>query len=94
MPEALVALLIVKRAARVNATWCAARTAEAIVAAADEGIAGRFAGNSHSRSGRPDRNQTNMNVNEVLANRASGARWSARGPARASERRQSRPILE
>jgi fumarate hydratase class II len=74
MPQAMVrALLIVKRAAaRVNARLGALppATADAIVAAADEGLAGRFADEFplviwQTGSG----TQTNMNANEVLANR-------------------------
>jgi fumarate hydratase class II len=87
MPEALVrALLIVKRAAaRVNLHLgvLVPATAEAIVAAADEGIAGRFADEFplaiwQTGSG----TQTNMNVNEVLANRASELLGGPRGMGR------------
>src|ERR1700693_4150460 len=76
MPAALIrALLIVKRsAARVNvALGTLDKTkAEAIIAAADEAIAGRHGEEFplavwQTGSG----TQTNMNVNEVLANRAS-----------------------
>ncbi len=76
MPAALIrALLIVKRsAARVNSDLglLPARIADAIVAAADEALAGRHAAEFplavwQTGSG----TQTNMNVNEVLANRAS-----------------------
>jgi len=76
MPEALIrALVVVKRAAaRVNADLglLPGATANAIVAAADETLAGRHAGEFplavwQTGSG----TQTNMNVNEVLANRAS-----------------------
>ena len=87
MPEALVrALIIVKRsAARVNA---ALRTlpeakARAIVAAADEVLAGKHAGEFplaiwQTGSG----TQTNMNANEVLANRASELLGGRRGEGR------------
>ncbi len=87
MPEALIrALLVVKRAAaRVNAGLglLPARTADAIVAAADEALAGRHAGEFplavwQTGSG----TQTNMNVNEVLANRASELLGGPRGDGR------------
>ena len=87
MPEALLsALLIVKRAAAlVNARLGSLppATAEAIVAAADEGIAGRFVEEFplvvwQTGSG----TQTNMNVNEVLANRASELLGGTRGEGR------------
>ena len=87
MPEALLsALLIVKRAAAlVNARLGSLppATAEAIVAAADEGIAGRFVEEFplvvwQTGSG----TQTNMNVNEVLANRASELLGGPRGEGR------------
>jgi fumarate hydratase class II len=87
MPEALIrALLVVKRAAaRVNAGLglLPARTADAIVAAADEALAGRHAGEFplavwQTGSG----TQTNMNVNEVLANRASELLGGPRGEGR------------
>ena len=87
MPWALIrALLIVKRsAARVNAALgtLAAPTAEAIVAAADEALAGRHDGEFplsiwQTGSG----TQTNMNVNEVLANRASELLGGTRGEGR------------
>jgi fumarate hydratase class II len=87
MPEALIrALLIVKRAAaRVNADLgvLPANTAAAIVAAADEAIAGRHAAEFplavwQTGSG----TQTNMNVNEVLANRASELLGGPRGDGR------------
>jgi fumarate hydratase class II len=87
MPEAMVrALLIVKRAAaRVNAELGALppATADAIVAAADEGLAGRFADEFplviwQTGSG----TQTNMNANEVLANRASELLGGVRGEGR------------
>jgi len=87
MPEALIrALLVVKRAsARVNADLglLPARTAEAIVAAADQMLTGRHAGEFplavwQTGSG----TQTNMNVNEVLANRASELLGGPRGEGR------------
>ena len=87
MPAALIrALLIVKRAAaRVNAGLgtLPAATAAAIVAAADEALAGRHAGEFplavwQTGSG----TQTNMNVNEVLANRASELMGGERGERR------------
>jgi len=87
MPEALIrALLIAKRsAARVNATLGAltAEKAGAIVAAADEALAGRHAGEFplavwQTGSG----TQTHMNVNEVLANRASELLGGTRGDGR------------
>jgi len=87
MPEALIrALLVVKRsAARVNAELglLSARTAAAIVAAADEALEGRHAGEFplavwQTGSG----TQTNMNVNEVLANRASELLGGLRGDGR------------
>ena len=84
MPEALIrALLIVKRsAARVNAGLglLPARIADAIVAAADEALAGLHTAEFplavwQTGSG----TQTNMNVNEVLANRASEILGGTRG---------------
>jgi fumarate hydratase class II len=87
MPDALIrALLIVKRsAARVNAGLglLPVRTADAIVAAADEALAGMHAGEFplavwQTGSG----TQTNMNVNEVLANRASEILGGPRGDGR------------
>ena len=84
MPEALIrAMLIVKRsAARVNIALGAidARKADAIVAAADEALAGRHPDEFplavwQTGSG----TQTNMNVNEVLANRASEILGGPRG---------------
>jgi fumarate hydratase class II len=87
MPEALIrALLIVKRsAARVNATLglLPLAKAEAIVAASDEALAGRHAGEFplaiwQTGSG----TQTNMNVNEVLANRASELIGGRKGEGR------------
>ena len=87
MPQALIrALLVVKRsAARVNAGLglLATPTAEAIVAAADEALAGRHDGEFplsiwQTGSG----TQTNMNVNEVLANRASELLGGTRGEGR------------
>ncbi|HWZ72616.1 MAG TPA: class II fumarate hydratase [Casimicrobiaceae bacterium] len=87
MPGALIrALLIVKRAsAQVNAELglLAAKTAGAVVAAADEALAGRHDGEFplavwQTGSG----TQTNMNVNEVLANRASEILGGPRGEGR------------
>jgi len=87
MPAALIrALLIVKRsAARVNLQLgiLETETADAIVAAADEALAGRHADEFplavwQTGSG----TQTNMNVNEVLANRASELLGGERGEAR------------
>src|ERR1700737_4689499 len=85
-PELIRALLIVKRAsAQVNVELgiLPAKTAEAIVAAADEGLAGRHDGEFplavwQTGSG----TQTNMNVNEVLANRASEILGGPRGEGR------------
>jgi fumarate hydratase class II len=87
MPPALIrALLIVKRsAARVNAALGAldAKIADAVVAAADEALSGKHAEEFplavwQTGSG----TQTNMNVNEVLANRASEILGGARGHGR------------
>jgi fumarate hydratase class II len=87
MPEALIrALLMIKRAAaRVNAGLGALpqARADAIVAAADEALAGKHAGEFplavwQTGSG----TQTNMNVNEVLANRASELIGGTRGEER------------
>ncbi|HEX7273844.1 MAG TPA: class II fumarate hydratase [Casimicrobiaceae bacterium] len=87
MPPALIrALLVVKRsAARVNLALGTldAKKAEAIVAAADEALAGQHAGEFplavwQTGSG----TQTNMNVNEVLANRASEIMGGSRGEGR------------
>ncbi|RZS78155.1 class II fumarate hydratase [Pigmentiphaga kullae] len=87
MPAPLItALAQVKRAAaRVNAELglLDARTAHAIEAAADEIIAGRWPDEFplsvwQTGSG----TQTNMNVNEVLANRASELLGGERGEAR------------
>ncbi len=87
MPAALIrALLIVKRAsAQVNVELgvLPAKTADAIVAAADEVLAGGHGGEFplaiwQTGSG----TQTNMNVNEVLANRASEILGGARGEGR------------
>jgi fumarate hydratase class II len=87
MPAALIrALLIVKRsAARVNVALGVldAKKAEAIVAAADEALAGRHGDEFplavwQTGSG----TQTNMNVNEVLANRASEILGAPRGGGR------------
>ncbi len=87
MPPALIrALLIVKRAAaqaNVELGKLPPKTAEAIVAAADEALAGKHDGEFplavwQTGSG----TQTNMNVNEVLANRASEILGGARGESR------------
>jgi fumarate hydratase, class II len=87
MPPALIrALLIVKRvAAQVNVDLgkLPGKTAEAIVAAADEALAGKHDGEFplavwQTGSG----TQTNMNVNEVLANRASEILGGVRGEGR------------
>jgi fumarate hydratase class II len=87
MPAALIrALLIVKRsAARVNVALGVldAKKAEAIIAAADEALAGRHGDEFplavwQTGSG----TQTNMNVNEVLANRASEILGNPRGEGR------------
>src|SRR2546422_1384945 len=87
MPAALIrALLIVKRsAARVNVALGVldAKKAEAIIAAADEALAGRHGDEFplavwQTGSG----TQTHMNVNEVLANRASEMLGGPRGEAR------------
>ena len=87
MPAALIhAMLIVKRsAARVNLALgiLTPRIADAIVAACDEALAGAHAGEFplavwQTGSG----TQTNMNVNEVLANRASELLGGERGEAR------------
>ncbi|HVN35568.1 MAG TPA: class II fumarate hydratase [Casimicrobiaceae bacterium] len=87
MPEALIrALLMIKRAAaRVNAALGALpqTKADAIVLAADEALAGKHAGEFplavwQTGSG----TQTNMNVNEVLANRASELIGGTRGEER------------
>ncbi len=85
-PELLRALLLIKRAAaRVNVELGALpkATAEAIVAAADEALAGKHDAEFplsvwQTGSG----TQTNMNVNEVLANRASELLGGERGEAR------------
>ena len=87
MPTALVrALLIVKRsAARVNIALGSIdkAKAEAIIAAADEALGGKHADEFplavwQTGSG----TQTNMNVNEVLANRASEILGGRRGEER------------
>jgi len=87
MPTALIrALLIVKRsAARVNIALGTIdkKKAQAIVAAADEALSGKHAGEFplaiwQTGSG----TQTNMNVNEVLANRASEILGGPRGEGR------------
>jgi fumarate hydratase class II len=87
IPAALIrALLIVKRsAARVNVALGVLdpKKAEAIIAAADEALAGRHGDEFplavwQTGSG----TQTNMNVNEVLANRASENLGGPRGEGR------------
>src|SRR5437773_268819 len=87
IPAALIrALLIVKRsAARVNVALGVLdpKKAEAIIAAADEALAGRHGDEFplavwQTGSG----TQTNMNVNEVLANRASELLGGTRGDGR------------
>src|SRR4051812_27427225 len=87
MPAALVhALVLVKKAAalvNVDLGLLDARKAQAIVAAADEVLAGRHPDEFplvvwQTGSG----TQTNMNVNEVLANRASEILGGARGEER------------
>ena len=87
MPAALIrAMLIVKRsAARVNADLglLTTRIADAIVAACDEALAGDHSGEFplavwQTGSG----TQTNMNVNEVIANRASELLGGERGEKR------------
>ncbi|HEY2864464.1 MAG TPA: class II fumarate hydratase [Casimicrobiaceae bacterium] len=87
MPQALIrAMLIVKRsAARVNVGLgiLAPRIADAIVAACDEALADALAAEFplsvwQTGSG----TQTNMNVNEVLANRASELLGGKRGEGR------------
>jgi fumarate hydratase class II len=87
MPAALIrALLIVKRsAARVNVELglLDAKKSEAIIAAAEETLEGAHAEEFplavwQTGSG----TQTNMNVNEVLANRASELLGGARGEGR------------
>ncbi len=85
-PELVRALVQVKRAAALANRGLGeldARTAAAIGAACDEVLAGRHADEFplsvwQTGSG----TQTNMNVNEVLANRASELLGGERGPAR------------
>src|SRR5437660_1794877 len=85
-PELIRAMLLIKRsAARVNAGLGILDTkiANAIIAAADEALQGRHDGEFplavwQTGSG----TQTNMNVNEVLANRASEILGGARGTGR------------
>jgi len=85
-PELIHALVLVKKiSARVNGELglLSADKAAAIVTAADEVLAGRWAEEFplsvwQTGSG----TQTNMNVNEVLANRASELLGGVRGPAR------------
>ncbi len=87
MPPALIrALLLVKRAAaqaNVELAKLPPATAKAIIAAADEALAGGHDGEFplavwQTGSG----TQTNMNVNEVLANRASEILGGERGESR------------
>ena len=87
MPDALItALAAVKRAcalANRDLGRLDAAKADAIIAAADEVVAGRHAGQFplsvwQTGSG----TQTNMNMNEVLANRASELLGGERGDAR------------
>src|SRR5215471_12966614 len=85
-PELIRALLIVKRsAAKVNLALGTldAKKANAIIAAADEALAGKHDGEFplgvwQTGSG----TQTNMNLNEVLANRASELLGGQRGEKR------------
>jgi fumarate hydratase class II len=85
-PELIRAMLVVKRAAaKVNAELGALpqQRAEAIIAAVDEALAGKYDGEFplavwQTGSG----TQTNMNVNEVLANRASEILGGQRGEGR------------
>jgi fumarate hydratase class II len=85
-PELIDALAIVKRAsAEVNAELkvLAADKAQAIIAAADEILAGKHPDEFplavwQTGSG----TQTNMNLNEVIANRASELMGGERGEAR------------
>ena len=85
-PELIRAMLVVKRAAaKVNAELGALprQRAEAIIAAVDEALAGKHDGEYplavwQTGSG----TQTNMNVNEVLANRASEILGGQRGEGR------------
>jgi fumarate hydratase class II len=85
-PELIRALLLVKRAAaRVNLELglLAPDKASAIIAAAEEALEGRYAAEFplavwQTGSG----TQTNMNVNEVLANRASEILGGPRGARR------------
>jgi fumarate hydratase class II len=85
-PELIRALLVVKRsAAKVNLALGTldAKKANAIIAAADEALAGKHPGEFplgvwQTGSG----TQTNMNLNEVLANRASELLGGTRGEKR------------
>jgi len=85
-PELIRAMLLIKRAAaRVNAELglLPLQGAQAIIAAADEAREGKHAGEFplavwQTGSG----TQTNMNVNEVLANRASEILGGPRGEGR------------
>jgi fumarate hydratase class II len=87
MPDALIhALALVKKAAalvNLDLKTLDAKKAEAIVGAADEVLRGRHAGEFplvvwQTGSG----TQTNMNMNEVLANRASELLGGERGESR------------
>jgi fumarate hydratase class II len=87
MPAALIrALLIIKRsAARVSVALDVldAKKAEAIIAAADEALAGRHGDEFPLAVWQTGScTQTNMNVNEVLANRASEILGGPRGEGR------------
>src|SRR5215471_3225624 len=85
-PELIRAMRLIKRAAaRVNAELglLPLQGAQAIIAAADEALEGKHAGEFplavwQTGSG----TQTNMNVNEVLANRASEILGGPRGEKR------------
>src|SRR5260363_324960 len=99
-PELIRALALVKRAAAaVNRALgvLPEEKARVIMAAADEIIAGRHAEEFplaiwQTGSG----TQTHINLNEVIANRASELAGGGRGSARASSERrcQPRPILK
>jgi fumarate hydratase class II len=99
MPVALLRALAIEKKAAALANMALGeldpKLGEAIVGAADEVIAGKLDGEFplvvwQTGSG----TQTNMNMNEVLANRAA-RQPPRRAAARPSQRpRQSRPILE
>ncbi len=84
--SSIYALALTKRAAaKVNQDLglLTAEKAGAIVAAADEVLAGKHAQEFPRLSGRPaPAPQSNMNMNEVLANRASELLGGERGMAR------------